>query len=944
VDSTSTASRFPSASRIEIDAAHVALVERDHPWKLAAHAIASAHRGRGAGVLYEGAPGMGKSGLLTAIRALARESGTQVLWAAGRRREAQFPFGVVLQLLESRADGADLDGVGRWLVEVPRPEASLKQLHSLYRSYVEVAASSPLALVVDDADLADQPSLASLLYLIERVAELPVAVILTAGTVSPREVASELHDIARHPVTARCRLEPLTPGGTARWLGKRWLPGTVDQLAEEIHEESSGNRFLVDALAAAVVAPGGGLFGTDVHQLAPHQIADWATAQAAELDSRAPDLLAAVAIGGEDCELRHVAAIAGVDAESAAELVDALCEIGLLAVGDRVSFAHPVVGRAVAAAVAPGARGLMNLRAARALAAEDASPERVAAHLLGASRTKSGWVVDTLRTAAQVALARAAPSDAVRYLRRALEEPPPPHERVQVVVELGRAEAVAGEPRAAARLRGAVEQLKQAPEQPDAALAAGRTLLALGRVQQALAVFERALANARDAEPGLVARLRAGQATAVWMIELPHGDRRHSPDPSTAGDSPGDRALVALQAIEAAIRGVPCLEVKALAERALGQGALLEDETADGISYYLAVGALAYAEDLTGAEAAATAAVDDALGRGSVLGLGNASHTRAGVILLRGRLVDAAAEARRALSVERRGWTSGIAGARVVLATTLMEQGDLDGARRELEAAERVAGEVDPFGLGFLLARGRLRLMRGEAAGGLEDFLACGRLADRAAATNPSVAPWRSHAGLAMAALGDTSEAERLVDVELTLAEAFGAPGPVGRALWAMASISEPKRARDALEAAVDSLRASEAILDRARALIDFGAALRRSGRRRAAREPLMEGLALAERCGAAVLSKRAFSEMRLAGARPRRTAIHGRAALTAREQEVASLAAEGLSNRKIAERLVVTTKTVEWHLSHCFAKLGVRSRRELRESLARSDSTSAPP
>ena len=799
-----------------------------------------------------------------------------------------------------------------------------------------------MSLVVDDADLSDRASLAFLLYLIERLAQLPVVVILASGVVSSRRVPSELHDIARHPLTKRCRLEPLSRSGTARWLGKTWLPGTVDELAEEIHYESNGNPFLVDSLASALATREEGLYETDVHELVPRQIADWAIAHAAEADARAPGLLAAVAIMGEDCELRHAATVAGLDTEAASDLVDALCEVGLLAVEDDcVSFAHPVVGGAIAAALPPGARGLSNLCAARILAAEDASPERVGKLLLGASRTKSGWVVDALRIAAQVAFARAAPSDAVRYLRRALEEPPPPDQRVQVVVELGRAEAMVGEPRAAARLRRAAEQLKQAPEHPTAALAAGRTLLALGRVQQALAVFERALANTRDADPDVVARLRAGQATAIWMMELPYGDRRQVPDPSTAGDFPGDRSLVALQAIEAAIRGAPCLKVKALAERALAQGALLEDETADGISYYLAVGALAYSEDLKGAEAALTAAVDDARGRGSVLGLGNASHTRASVILVRGRLDDAAAEARAALAVERRGWQFGLAGARVVLATTLMERGDLNAAWRELDAAERAATEVDPFGLRLLLARGRLRLLRGDAREGLDDFLACGRLAERAAATNPAVVPWRSHAGLALAALGDSSEAQRLIETELSLAEAFGAPGPVGRALWAMATACERERARDALEAAVETLQSSQAVLDRARALIDFGAALRRSGQRRAARKPLMEGLEIAERCGATVLSQRALSEMRLGGARPRRTALHGREALTPREYEVASLAAEGLSNRMIAERLFVTTKTVEWHLRNTFSKLGVRSRSKLRESLARSDSTS---
>jgi DNA-binding NarL/FixJ family response regulator len=939
----STALNLPPHVRIDTDAARVALVERDHAWKLAAQAIGSAHRGRGSAVLYEGTSGIGKSGLIAAIRALASESGTQLCSAAGRRREGHLPFGVALQLLESCVEGTDRDRAGRWLTLLTHSEASLKQLHTMYRFYVQLAAGAPVSLLVDDADLADEPSLAFLLYLTERLREVPVAVILTAGTVWPRRAPKELHDIARSPLTKRCRLEPLSRRGTARRLGKTWLPGTVDELAEEIHHESNGNPFLLDSLATALVAGGGGLYETAVHELAPRQIADWAVAQAAELDGRAADLLGAVAVIGEDCELRHAAGLAGVDAETAAELLDALCEIGLLTVGNRVSFAQPVVGGAIAAATAPGARGLSHLRAAHLLAAEDASPERVAKHLLLATRTKSGWVVDALRTAAQVALARAAPSDAVRYLRRALEEPPPPDKRVQVVVELGRAEAMAGEPRAAARLRHAAERLTQSPEQPIAALAAGRTLLALGRLQQALAVFERGLADTADADPDVVARLRAGQATAVWMIELPHGDRRQSPDPPAA-ETPGGRALVALRAIEAAIRGAPCLEVKALAARALADGALLEDETADGISYYLAAGALAYAEDLKGAEAALTAAVEDARARGSVLGLGNASHTRAGVILLRGRLEDAAADARRALAVEGRGWRFGLAGARVVLATTLMERGDLDGASRELEAAEKVAGEVDPFGLSLLLVRGRLRLLRGEASEGLEDFLACGSLADQAAATNPAVAPWRSHAGLALAALGDSNEARRLVDAELTLAQSFGAPGPVGRAFWAMASVCEPKRACEALEAAVETLRSSEATLDRARALIDFGAALRRSGRRRAARKPLMEGLELANRCGAAALAERAFSEMRLVGARPRRTALHGREALTTREHEVASLAAEGLSNRKIAERLFVTTKTVEWHLSHAYRKLGVRTRRELRESLARSDSKSSGP
>src|SRR6185369_8776863 len=115
-------------------------------------------------------------------------------------------------------------------------------------------------------------------------------------------------------------------------------------------------------------------------------------------------------------------------------------------------------------------------------------------------------------------------------------------------------------------------------------------------------------------------------------------------------------------------------------------------------------------------------------------------------------------------------------------------------------------------------------------------------------------------------------------------------------------------------------------------------AALRRSGKRRNAVPLLREGLDLAKRCGADALVSRAMKEAAAAGARPRRTALRGQEALTQRERHVASLAAEGHTNRQIAEKLVVTVKTVEWHLRNAYTKLGVKSRRELAGKLDKLD------
>ena len=919
-----------AAFPIGADAAHVALIERDHAWKLGSQAIGSARAGHGSALLFEGPSGLGKSGLLAAVGALARESGGQVLSAGGRRRESEFPFGVVVQLLEPGHRGAlpavDSD-------DAPTREPSFGQLHALYRLCRDMCGSGPLTMVVDDADLADDASLRFLLYLTERIQELPLALVLGAGSVARRRQPALLHDIARHPATIRYTLEPLSAGGTARRVTKRWLSGAADDAAAEIHTLSGGNPYLVDALVGALEAAEGEP-PQDLRSLVPDGVADWAKLRAAELDESAAALLDAVAVLGPECELRNASALAGIDPEAATQTLDHLIEVGLLAPEERLSFTAPVVAAAVAAALSPGERAAANLRAARLLAREDAPPEQIGRHLLAASRIGSSWTVDALCTAAVVALSRGAPADAVRYLRRALVEPATRAQRAHVVLELGRAETMAGAPQAAVRLHEAVGHLTEAPEQPRAALETGRALFALGRPHQALAVFERVLGTEDESDPDLAGRLRAGHALATWLIELPSGETRKLPARPEGNETPGDRALLAVHAMAGALRGSPAEEVRAVAEQALARGALLDDETADGLSYYLAAGALAFAEDLQTAEAALTAAVQDAQSRGSVLGFATASHARAMTIMLRGRLLDAAGDARYALAVERHGWRLGTGGARVVLASVEIERGDLEAARRHLEAAEAVAGDGDPFRLSLLTVRGRHRLLCGDAEAALEDFLACGALAGHAGVANPAVAPWRSGAGLASAVVGDWTEAERLVEEELSLARAFGAPGPVGRALRNLASIREPGPALEALEAAVDTLQGSQAALERAAALVDYGAALRRSGKRRDARGPLKAGLELAQVCGAEVLAARALRESNAAGARPRRTALHGAEALTARERQVATLAADGLSNREIAETLVVTVKTVEWHLKHSYRKLGVSSRGQLREAL----------
>ena len=92
----------------------------------------------------------------------------------------------------------------------------------------------------------------------------------------------------------------------------------------------------------------------------------------------------------------------------------------------------------------------------------------------------------------------------------------------------------------------------------------------------------------------------------------------------------------------------------------------------------------------------------------------------------------------------------------------------------------------------------------------------------------------------------------------------------------------------------------------------------------------MKEGLERASACGATALAARAHAELLAAGARPRRYAFHGLDSLTASERRVAELATEGLGNVAIAQALFVSRKTVETHLGHVYAKLGIGSRDEL--------------
>jgi DNA-binding CsgD family transcriptional regulator len=277
-----------------------------------------------------------------------------------------------------------------------------------------------------------------------------------------------------------------------------------------------------------------------------------------------------------------------------------------------------------------------------------------------------------------------------------------------------------------------------------------------------------------------------------------------------------------------------------------------------------------------------------------------------------------------------------------VLVRTLVDQGELDAAEEALAPLDSEAEGGSLIAAEVRFARGRLRIAQGGVAEGLEDLLAVGTLLNRALVTCPSYLPWRSEAALAYRALGDHEKAGRLADEELELASAFGAPRALGVAKRAAGVVTGGERGASLLREAIDAFERGDARLERARALADLGAMLRRRNRRSEARELLREALDAAHRSGAKRLADHAETELRATGARPRRVVLTGPDSLTASERRIAELASQNLTNREIAQSLFITARTVEGHLTSVFRKLRLDSRSELPTALAAGDRVSA--
>jgi DNA-binding CsgD family transcriptional regulator/Flp pilus assembly protein TadD len=936
------------------------LLERDTELAALTEAVAQATSGRGGVALVEGPAGIGKSSLLSCALDHARRSGLTTGRARGSELETDFAFGVVRQLYEPLVEKLDDGGraelftgaasVVRPLVDVrfagdaDGPIDPHAALHGLYWLTVGLAAASPVVLAVDDLHWADPPSLRFLAYLANRVEELPVLVLLgtrPVGADAPTEVIATMR---AQPATSLLRLRPLSEPAVAAAVTAE-LGSAHPDFTASCWTATKGNPLLVRELISRLRDDGvepSEHEAPRVQEVAPDSAARWVGRWLRQVPEAAAVTAGALAVLGDRADLDALAAVLGITRADAASAVDELRRAELLD-PHTLGFTHPLVRSAVYDGLGPTEQGRLHRAAAEVLARTGAPEEEVGLHLVKTPPAGDPEAARALCRCARRAYRAGALDVAVRYLDRAWAEPPGEVDAVGVLVERGRTRVADADMGGYDDLRAAMVRSSDPVEQARVALQLGRSLMAWLRMVEAAEVVQAGLRHLGDREPELREQLEATLFIACVPDFRLHTEalNRRVHELVHRSDQVTDPLMLAALAVSASARNPPGSRAVALAERALADPTF--SYASDPLGMAAATIALLHVGRLRQADDVWSRVIADPRNRGSVAPQGFSLTMRALIMLRVGQIPRAESYAGTALErlMDTVGDHSGgqltsvlpfIVWART---EACLERGALDEASTLLTTFGLTGDVPNMYGFNNILeVRGRLRAAQNRPAEALVDLRECGRRYEQDGVVNPAVCPWRTTLSASLLAMGEREEALEVIDVEIAHARAFEVPRELGMALRAAGVVRGGDAGIDQLREAVAVLETSHARLEHARALCDLGAALRRAGHRTDARNPLRDAVDLAQHCGATALVSRGHDELVATGARPRRLAVTGVESLTTAERRVADLAAEGLTNRDIAQALFVTEKTVEGHLGHAFVKLGLTSRSQLARVL----------
>lgn len=877
--------------------------------------------GVGGSCVITGPPGIGKSALMADAVGRAERVGARVLRARGSELEGALSFGAARDLLGPAVVRLSIEEQAELIAgpaSFARPVLGLGSsedgdpLYGLFWLTVALAERQPLLLAVDDLHWVDQESARFCTYLARRVEGLPILLVATTQTHHAGPVADAVGDLVEGARVVD--LGPLTANDVGGLV--------AGQPAQEVHRLTGGNPMLAVELARALeVDP-----GTPLASVSLRGVGAGILRRVHRLSEDAVSLARAVALSPTALGLRDAAALADMDVAGAAAVADALVRADLFEWdGKRMSFQHPLMRTAVYEDLDPVGRRAAHDHAAVVLARLGADAETVAAQLLAAEPRGSATSVGTLVAAADEAAGRLAPRAVAAYLERAIAEPPPAEMRARLLHRLGRVLLDLGRDDAVDVLSAA---LADSPTETSMAVDLARAYLAADQPTLASALLE----------PFLVPRPASDEEldlAAHWLLAHSDSGAGDGADAGIPADLEGTtparrRALLALASSRVGA-GASGAELMEIVRRTLGD--LGPQSQFDAVrSYFLGTtGLLAERERIARAE------IERARRTGESARYAAAQLSLAIIDNQAGRLREAEASLRLGLEApDVEGWWR--FGLESWLTTTLSMQGRFDEADALLDASAEAAVRD-----GTASKSGWVDRRRSELAMDRGDY---------AAAIAPAERAFQSHA-IAMGgvtvgsdlavALASVGRAERALVVArecVEVAERIGDPQSIGIAGTALGRVLGGAEGLALLERSVEVLAATPYRWNQANAEVALGAALRAAGQRSRAREVLASALEYAVANDAAPIEKAARGELRLCGARPRRAAQTGAAALTPSEERIALLAAEGRTNKEIAQHLFVTVKNVEMHLVHAYRKLGVSSRRDIAGVLSAAEAS----
>ncbi|MEW9521738.1 ATP-binding protein [Streptomyces tubercidicus] len=936
------------------------LVNREEEMATLLALAQDARAGSGGIALLEGTVGIGKSLLLERLVSTLPADGPHVLTARCDALKRDFPFGAVRQLFAPLLATLDEPRLARLLSGSARTAAqalsgelllsddliatedmSYAVFHGLYRFTSNLAAETPLVIVVDDAHCADMASLRFLTHLARRIEGLPVLLVLSQRTGDKATDAALLGDIAGQPLCRVLRPGPLTDEGVGHLVQTVFGHAADEGFHEACLAITGGNPLLVHSLLT-VLWLGGRMPNVDdlpyvtAHDGAFFHEAVWSILQ--RQPESATAAARALAVMGDGALTELCARLAGLDDATHITAMRALRSNGLVSEVDNGrswSFNHGLIREVIVAELPPEELGEAHQHAARLLLDAGARAEQVAGHLLMTTRPAAeNWAVTVLREAAREASFRGAPALAVELLRHCLPEEGQPPEKGQlpedmsVLMELGLAEA-AVDPQASVRhLQAALAYVREPPQRFHLLSSLASGLTRCGQSLQAVRLLAEQTPTVHDAD--LQRRLEGQRlmASAEDLTSFGVTLQEYPFDISRPGNTPGERALIAAGAGLCSVRAVRAQESAAAARRVL-------ESSVPGVDspFFLTTAAtvLLYAGLPDEADVAYQRVIDITQQNQQLVLYGLCQALRGEAQYRLGSLPEALAATRSALNlVPPRHWGRTLALPIATQIHTLIDSGDLAGADAAA-AQDFSATSLDAWQWNeFLCARGRLRLAHQDPKGALADLLEAGRRQHRWTRTSPAVSSWWFWTGRAHLALGAPAAARELAEDAVERARQGKLTDALGTGLRLLATTETGARKLGVLEEALSALEGSPARLERARTLVDYGSTLHACGHTEAAREALRQGLDLAYSLGAEPLRAQANDALLATGARPRRATSSGVEALTPSEAQVARMAAAGGTNREIAEELFVTQRTVEQHLTSVYRKVGVSGRRSL--------------